>query len=306
LAVNESTPEVIPSSDLAGRGDALALIFRHLPPEEGTTHFAAAEEALASRPEASRLVVIRRDNRVAAAAWGQLQPGRAALLWIPRVADAEAPDAERLLVDLRQWARRNGAVLAQLLLDRTTPSERRLLRAAGFSHLADLAYLGCTADEFPPGEPLGPLSFEPYDAAQHHRLERAVAQTYQGTCDCPELNGLQRIEDVLEGYRASGQFRPEHWLLARHAGQDVGCLLLADHPDHENMELVYMGVAPAWRGRAFGVEIVRRAMWMASRMRRERFILAVDTRNTPAISVYVALGLRQWQRRVVYYCPVAE
>jgi hypothetical protein len=146
------------------------------------------------------------------------------------------------------------------------------------------------------------LRFEPLDAHNEPRLHRVVEQSYHGTRDCPTLNGVQPIADVLEGYRATGEHRPEHWLLVCHGEDDVGCLLLADHPRHENLELVYMGVLPDWRGRGWGLEIVRHAQRIARRLKRERLVLAVDAENRPALAMYASAGLRAWERREVYYC----
>ncbi len=111
---------------------------------------------------------------------------------------------------------------------------------------------------------------------------------------------MREIDDVLAGYRATGRFDPDHWLIARHGEQDVGCLILADHPDHGNMELVYMGLVPAARGRAWGAELVRHAQWLTSRAGRSRLVLAVDANNVPAIRIYTQSGFEAWQRRIVY------
>ena len=64
-------------------------------------------------------------------------------------------------------------------------------------------------------------------------------------------------EEVLSGYRTTGVFDPQRWLLVRQDGEDVGCLLLADHPTSSQWELVYMGLVPEVRGRGLGIELVR-------------------------------------------------
>ena len=96
------------------------------------------------------------------------------------------------------------------------------------------------------------LEFETYNSQNHDRLAQIVDATYQETLDCPKLNHVRQLEDVLEGYRATGEFSPDRWLIVRYENRDVGCLLLADHPQYENMELVYMGIIPAVRGHALG------------------------------------------------------
>ncbi len=123
--------------------------------------------------------------------------------------------------------------------------------------------------------------------------------TYQQTRDCPQLNGVRDVEDVLAGYRAAGVFDAGRWLIVRHAGTDVGCLLLTDFPEHDNWELTYMGVAPSARGNGWGIEMVRYAQWRARLAGRSRLVLAVDAANDPAIRMYVAAGFQAWERRTV-------
>ena len=83
-------------------------------------------------------------------------------------------------------------------------------------------------------------------------------------------------------------------------GDDVGCLLLTDFPEHENWELTYMGVAPSARGNGWGAHIVRYAQWRARLADRLRLVLAVDADNGPAITLYAAAGFQAWERRTVF------
>ena len=69
----------------------------------------------------------------------------------------------------------------------------------------------------------------------------------------------------------------------------------------ENMELVYMGVIPAHRGRHWGADIARHAQSVALAAGRHRLVLAVDASNGPAINMYASVGFRAWDRRRVYY-----
>ncbi len=127
-----------------------------------------------------------------------------------------------------------------------------LCAQGGFRRLAELFYLVSQESEFPTSPPLSPLEFEPYSPSNHGRLARIVEATYGQTRDCPGLNGVRDVEDVLAGYRASGVFDAGRWLLVRHGGADVGCLLLSDFPEHDNWELCYMGVAPRRAGTVGG------------------------------------------------------
>ena len=82
--------------------------------------------------------------------------------------------------------------------------------------------------------------------------------------------------------------------------RDVGCLLLADHPRHNSMELLYLGLIPAARGRGWGKHLVRRAQGLTRLAGRSRLVLAVDAANAPAVQTYTATGFQAWQRRRLY------
>jgi len=80
----------------------------------------------------------------------------------------------------------------------------------------------------------------------------------------------------------------------------MGCVLLADHPEHDQSELMYLGIVPEQRGHGWGLQATRHAQWLARRAGRERLILAVDDTNGPARNVYTQAGFRLWDRRSVY------
>ena len=143
------------------------------------------------------------------------------------------------------------------LLESDATADEKVLCEGGFQRLSELLYLVSPDSEFPTSRPVSPLEFEPYSPANHRRLAEIVQATYQQTRDCPQLNGVRDVEDVLAGYRAAGVFDSGRWLIVRHAGSDVGCLLLTDFPEHDNWELTYMGVTPSARGNGWGIEIVR-------------------------------------------------
>jgi ribosomal protein S18 acetylase RimI-like enzyme len=143
------------------------------------------------------------------------------------------------------------------------------------------------------------VTLEPYDRFNHARLLSMVDRTYEGTLDCPRLNGVRDAEDVLATYRTSGQFDPNLWFLVRRQEEDVGCLLLADYPGTPHWELIYVGLAPAARGGGVGRKLVRQALWLASRAGKQRVILSVDAANAPAIGLYASEGFVAWDRRSI-------
>jgi ribosomal protein S18 acetylase RimI-like enzyme len=127
-----------------------------------------------------------------------------------------------------------------------------------------------------------------------------VERTYEGTLDCTALNGVRTIDDVINGYQATGMFRQENWMVVRRGDEDVGVLLLADHPTAEHWELMYMGLIPEVRGRGWGGQITRHAQFSAAASNVKRIVVAVDATNVPAVAMYRKAGFEIWDRRTVY------
>jgi ribosomal protein S18 acetylase RimI-like enzyme len=147
------------------------------------------------------------------------------------------------------------------------------------------------------------LLFQPCDSAESLRqLESVVEQTYRHTLDCPSVQGLRTVGEVLAGYRTVGQFDPARWLIVHDCRTNaaVGCLLLTEHTNDNHWELLYMGVTPEARGRGLGLEMVRHGQFLAGQSTVERVVLAVDAANSPAIAVYAAAGFETWDRRSVF------
>jgi len=114
------------------------------------------------------------------------------------------------------------------------------------------------------------------------------------------LNGVRDVDSVVTGYQATGNYRPENWQIVRAGGEDVGVLLLADHPKAGHWELMYMGLAPEARGNNWGRQVTQYAQWLARSARVERIVLAVDSVNEPALRMYRSSGFEIWDKRDVY------
>jgi ribosomal protein S18 acetylase RimI-like enzyme len=248
-----------------------------------------------------RLVAALRSAKTVGLARAMTQAGATALVWPPLMVPGEPPStATGLLSALTSELQQSGMCLAQALLESETEAETAPFLAAGFTRTTELLYLVSLESTFPQVSPGGELQFMPFTQSDPARLARLVEATYQGTLDCPELNGVRRNDDVLAGYRATGVFHPDRWLIATHAGREVGCLLLADHPGANQWELVYVGLVPECRGRGWGMALVRQAQWLAGRAKVPQLVLAVDARNAPAIACYAQAGFVTWDRRGVY------
>jgi ribosomal protein S18 acetylase RimI-like enzyme len=284
---------------------ALRLVFQNLRPDLQQRQSEAILIELRAQPEAAAgLLTAWSGELLAAATLIQLQPGRVANLWPPQLATERSADAgsaaRQLLTAATELAVRAGTRMIQALLPTDSGPDAERLRAAGFEHDADLLYLVSPASAFPSTCPDDPFEYERYSSSSANRFSAVVERTYVGTRDCPRLNGVRPIQEVLEGYRAVGRFDPALWRLVRYQRNDVGCLLLVEHPPHKLWEVVYMGIVPEARGRGFGLAITRHAQWLASKAGAERLVLAVDAANEPAIKAYAAAGFTTWDRRSVF------
>lgn len=282
--------------------EALRLVFRDLDPDNREPYVQHLEEEIRQGSLAAEgLIEARREGALVGAVLHQRQPGNAAVIWPPRIVAGEpCTTATQLLNAASELATREGLRVAQVLLGNNAEPDDAVLRAAAYQPLAELIYLVSEEEAFPWRPPAATIEFEAFGPGNQARLVRTLEATYEGTLDCPQLNGVRTNEEVLEGYRETGVFDPARWLIARHHGHDVGCLLLADHPEDPSWELVYMGLIPSARGRGWGFEIARHAQWLTKQAGRLRLTVGVDAANLPAIRMYHAAGFREWERRIVY------
>lgn len=291
--------EAAPSQQQAA---ALRLIFNDLPPESQTALVTTllAGSAAGTLPMAGLLQARRGDEQVGAV-WAQIQPGKIGALWPPKLTEGEdSQTALALLEAANDFLARHQVSLAQTLLENPRSDEAQLLQQAGYEHLTDLIYLVCTEAHFPSASPRVELEFEVYRDATRDRLAAVIEQTYEATHDCPTLNGVRSMDDVLTGYQTTGVFDPNHWRLVRHRGADIGCVLLADHPSADQFELVYMGLVPSARGQGFGVQVAKFAQYLTGEAGRPRLVLAVDAQNEPALKMYSAADFLRWEQRSVF------
>lgn len=285
------------------RAEALALVLCDLAPSirrEISGNLPAADDAheLAHEP----LFIARRGDKLCGAAWGQRQSGNIAVFWPPQLDVAEEQQTAYRLADVVIGALDETSIeMTQAFLPAPDPPTVDVLQHAGFRHLADLLYLSCESSKFPLAAPEpSELDYVPYNSTQRGRLKQLITRTYENTLDCTALDGVRDIEHVINGYQAAGVYRPENWLFVRSAGDDVGLLLLADHPHARHWELTYLGLVPEARGRGWGRQVTRYAQWLARGANVERIVVAVDAANSPAIDVYRRSGFEMWDRRAVY------
>ena len=75
------------------------------------------------------------------------------------------------------------------------------------------------------------LAYEGYSTCDRALFERTLLRSYDGTRDCPEVNGVRTIAEIIAGHRAQGKHDPDRWWLAFAEDQPVGVLLVAQVPE---------------------------------------------------------------------------
>lgn len=148
-------------------------------------------------------------------------------------------------------------------------------------------------------KPKPAISFETYRSENAGRFARLVEATYQGSLDCPHLNGIRSGDEALLSHKLSGEFDPNCWLLYSLEGRDAGLILLNDHSDQSAVELVYLGVAADARGNGLGRAMLKEGFRQAAQRGRVVVFLAVDCQNHFANALYSEFDFTELARRQV-------
>jgi mycothiol synthase len=232
--------------------------------------------------------------------WSMLpvvSPGRTMLIFSPSIVFPQIPSDAigRLSDELCRHHAKRGVQLAQMLLD---PADRPAIDAYcsnGFEELAELVYLQRsirTRGGEIPGLPVD-LSIKSYTHDTHHDFANVIHRSYEQSLDCPALNNMRDMNDVIAGHKAAGEFDPKLWWVLYERDQPLAVLLLSRIPQGATMELVYLGLAPTARGRGIGDLLMQHAFAVGAAEGLENLSLAVDSRNEPALRLYYRHGLRK-------------
>jgi mycothiol synthase len=240
--------------------------------------------------------VARRDGAMVAAQVCVPLQGSACLFWLPICEDACADALVRAGIE---WSRSMGCKLAQAL---ARPDERErgaVLTRNGFRLITHIEQWGRDLLDLPSAM-ARTWRLERYRPELVNEFAATVARTYEGTLDCPELNGVRTIDEIMAGHRAQGKFHPDFWWLAFVDDVPAGVVLLTEMADGASWELAYLGVVPEYRGRGLARSLLTHAMHALSERPAAHVILAVDERNRPARRLYESLGFVQIESSDVY------
>jgi len=249
----------------------------------------------------AELLWARRGDKCLAAAMVMKNPGRVGML-LHSPPSAAGVDREALAAVIRTASREALAedlVLVQTLVDQGSTDCPALLKSAGFSLLATLVYMRLSPLSRCESPAAG-LQWRSGDQYDQRELERVIAQTYNGSLDCPALTGVRTIADVIECHKASGIYRPQSWWIVHLGRMAAGCILMNDSAVPQTAEIVYLGVVPACRGRGLGRAMLRHAAADARSRGLRAIELAVDDANAYAMRLYESEGFRAARRQWAY------
>jgi ribosomal protein S18 acetylase RimI-like enzyme len=283
--------------------DAFRLLFRHIANDERqrrVNNALALLERAELKPEG--IFVLREAGQVVGALTCLPLPGATALIWPPQCADGpeQTVQEDGLLQHAATWLRSRGVKLAQTLFPPDAVVGADALQRNGFVHLTHLWYLRHT------------LALPPHCLATPARLDFAAAgeapaefadtlfRSYAQTLDCPEINDVRTMPEILDGHRSQGLHDPRLWWLATRAGQPVGVVLVTVTPDAGEWDVTYVGIIPEMRRRGFGREVMLRVLCEARATDAPGVTLSVDGRNDPARTLYRNLGFEVFDRREVF------
>jgi ribosomal protein S18 acetylase RimI-like enzyme len=163
-----------------------------------------------------------------------------------------------------------------------------------FERMADLIYLQKTVRRAAKPAPLpGEFQMLNYSHQTHALFGQAVLASYHQSLDCPALNGLRSIDDILAGHKGAGPFDPQDWFVLLRNQEPIASLLLSKTHQMDGMELVYLGLSPQSRGLGLGNYLMQVAEAQVYKHKLHKLTLAVDSLNQPALKLYYRHGMAQ-------------
>jgi ribosomal protein S18 acetylase RimI-like enzyme len=189
------------------------------------------------------------------------------------------------------------------------------LERNGFQHVTTLWYMRRPVDHSLGVVGKSRLNFRPYDRDDSALFAATLMRTYEGTRDCPEVNGVRTLQEILDGHAADAGLSVKtgtgplelrvvspfsRWWLALDGDRPAGVLLVTESAEWQAWEVAYVGVVPELRGQGLGRELMLKALVEAQAAEVVQLTLCVDARNSPAISLYQQLGFDRYDEREVY------
>jgi mycothiol synthase len=287
----------------------LELLFQLFPAEERAERLASTLQSVAAGTlSLVGLRQARRGTQRVGAGLSMAQPDGVTLVW-PPVADPAVTDPDSVVAaimsELCLRLDLDGSRMGQVMLDPTAEAERALFERHGFLWRTEVFFLAKVLRDLPEVSPSTSV-VETYTPATRGVFAALLEETYQGSQDCPWLEGIRTGEEAVSSHQLSGVFDPGLWSLYRIDDEPAGLCLLNDHPDQDAVELVYFGVSPRFRGRGLGKHMLTQGLAAAAARERAAFFLAVDAQNHFANRLYNDLQFAELASRLTLFRPSAR
>jgi ribosomal protein S18 acetylase RimI-like enzyme len=200
------------------------------------------------------------------------------------------------------WLQSRGVKVCQSFAPEIDRDDFAPLLRQGFRRVTQLTHMRRELDPEPPSDSddVPRLLFEQVTPGRLAAFADALLATYDGSLDCPEVAGTRTPDELLDGFRGPLTIHPAWWYLAREGNRPVGVVMFEVGTEPGLLELSYLGLTPAARGRGLGDELMRFALGVAAADRCRAMGLSVDVRNEPALRLYRRHAFRGLDRRDVY------
>lgn len=293
---------------------ALELLFSEWPAAARAQRIAEIRQEIEDEDfDPQDLLLAEIDDRLVGVQLTILRDDDVGMVWppvvdVPLLRRLSGPAAEviedELLAEAARQLDAEDAWIGQALLERNQSREHAAMQRNGFDRLTELRFFErplAGSSTWPKRAERSLLSYEPYRRSRNRReFVNVLEATYRRSLDCPEFNGVRDGEQSLKNHEAAGSFTPDMWRLYRRAGVDVGILLMAERPDQQAWEVLYLGVIESARGSGIGREMLLDALDAARDANVERLLIVADVRNIPAVSLYESLGFQPVATRVAF------
>lgn len=229
----------------------------------------------------------------------QVMPGALGLAWPPTVERGRGRDAieDALVSGSAAWLRSRGVKVCQAFAREEERESFASLERGGFRSLTKLLELRRNLEDIQTRP--SRMQFEPIGDANRTAFVAALLASFEGSLDCPEVGGSRTEAELLASYTESSA-QSTLWFLAKLDGEPAGVVLLEEPSEPGVCELTYVGIAPRFRRRGLGAELVRFALQTARNTGHHSLHLSVDERNLPARRLYETLGFQASGERCVF------
>ena len=267
--------------------------------------FASDSDTLSTRNIDPNGLFVAKDERgvIRGAVLVQVLPGATGVIVPPRVPGERERIAieDALVSESCGRLRSQGVKVCQAFASEKEQPAMLPLTRGGFEHVTQLSNMrreiDAEADRLPAGCVLDGEFFFPQ---LRDTFSQLLLGTFEGTFDCPELNGLRTADEVFDGYTPERGRITGPWFLVKEAGRPIGVVMLDRSGEPGDWEIAYLGLVPEARGRGWGGKLVRFALDQAARGGARALRLCVDPRNNPAIRLYRRNGFIEHDRQDVY------